>query len=228
MSNNRQQGFTLIELLVALAIGAMLLMGIGSSIAAITQAQNLTRDYEQIQETLRFTTSLISRSLRTAVELTNDMANDAATTNSQFSVERTAEAGRLACNGEEPDANFYETYFQPANTNQLACRVASTDIVNPNPSWATTEIIAYGISAIQLSCLIYYHEDPRMEDDYDPCAGVSHDEVVSIRVIISFDNTAFKRLNSYTDHIFTSTLRSHLRGCARYGLAAACEEAPNP
>lgn len=223
MTHQQQQGFTLIELLVALAIGALLLMGIGSSIAAITQAQNLTRDYEQVQETLRFTTSLISRSLRTADELVNDTANDAATTNSQFSVERTAEAGRLACNGEEPDADFYETYFQPANTNQLACRVASAN--GSSPDWEGTEIIAYGVSDFAVKCLIYDQTDQQMRGNYDPCSGVSHDEVVAIRVTLSFDNTAFKRLDGYPDHVFTATLHGYLQNCALYGLEdPVCEE----
>lgn len=206
-----QQGFTLIELLVALAIGALLLAGLASSMAAITQAQNLTRDYEQVQETLRFTTNLISRSLRTADELVNDAANHAATTNNQLSVKRVGAADRLACNGEVPDADveFYETYFQPANTNHLACRVASTD--GSTPSWVGTEIIAYGISTFQLSCLTYDNAAVRMKGDFVSCVGVSHQDVIATRVTLSFDNTAFKRLDSYPDHIFTATLRSNLR-----------------
>lgn len=209
MISKQQQGFTLIELLVALAIGALLLMGIGSSIAAITQAQNLTRDYEQVQETLRFTTNLISRSLRTADKLVNETAASAVTTNSQFSVKRSAEDGRHACNGEEPDADFYETYFQPANTNQLACRVASAN--GSSPDWEGTEIIAYGISDFAVKCLIYDNSAQQMKGDYDPCSGVSHENVVAIRVTLSFDNTAFKRLDGYPDHVFTATLRSRLR-----------------
>lgn len=221
----KQQGFTLVELLVAMAIGALLLMGIASSIAAITQAQNLTRDYEQVQETLRFTTTLISRSLRTAEELVNETTSNAATTNNQLSLKRNPSPGRLACNGEEPDADFYETYFQPANTSQLACRVASTD--SSTPSWEGEEIIAYGISNFSVKCLIYDHSKQLMKDDYDPCAGVSHDRVAAIRITVSFDNTTFKKLNTYPDHVFTATLRSRLIDCALYGLAdTVCQPKP--
>ncbi|MBE0505726.1 MAG: prepilin-type N-terminal cleavage/methylation domain-containing protein [Marinospirillum sp.] len=202
MSNNRQQGFTLIELLVALAIGALLLMGIASSIAAITQAQNLTRDYEQVQETLRFTTSLISRSLRTAEVLANDTANNATTTNNQLSVKRMGAAGRLSCIGEEPSegVEFFETYYQPAGTNHLACRVG-----------ATTEIIAYDISSFELKCLIYHHVDQQMLAHYEDCAGATHAEVIAVRVKLAFDATEFRRLEGYSDHVFTATLRSRLR-----------------
>lgn len=211
----RHQGFTLIEMLVALALGALMMAGIAASFSAITQTQNLTRDYEQIQETLRFTTSLISRSLRTADMLVHDPTENAPTDTNQFSVQRIGDNERRSCNGQTPDTDteFYETYYQPTGSNQLACRVSSTD--GSSPDWAGTEVIAYGIENFSLQCLLYDDSDELTEAEYVSCDGVVHDAVIAVKITLQFDAGEFARLESYPNHIFTATLRSRLRVCAR-------------
>ncbi|WP_404420082.1 type II secretion system protein J [Marinospirillum sp.] len=216
-SRQTNHGFSLVEMLVALALGALMMAGIASSFTAITQAQQLTRDYEQVQETLRFTTSLISRSLRTAEKLV-DETGVAETSNNRFSVERENAADRRSCNGQTPTENFYETYYLDTASNQLVCRVSSTN--GSNPDWAGQEVIAYGIESFNLKCVLY---DPRREiteddNDYGPCSGITdHAEVIALKVTLEFDTGEFMQLESYPNHTFTATLRSHLRGCAQNG-----------
>ncbi|SFC37463.1 prepilin-type N-terminal cleavage/methylation domain-containing protein [Marinospirillum celere] len=214
-SKNLQQGFTLIEMLVALALGALMMTGIAASFSAMTQTQSLTRDYEQIQETLRFTTSLISRSLRTAEELVNEPDDNAPTDANQFSVRRVGDDERRSCNGQTPDAEFYETYYQPAGTNQLACRVSRVE--GTQQSWEGEEVIAYGISSFNLTCLAYSHEDEQRNTDYDACSDVDPAQVIAVKFMLTFDSSEFRRLESYPEHRFIATLRSRLRECANNG-----------
>jgi len=225
-SRNQQRGFSLVEMLVALALGALMMAGIASSFSAITQAQQLTRDYEQVQETLRFTTSLISRSLRTAEKLVDKPADNAPTDNNQFSVLRQGRHDRRSCNGQTPlpeEVLFYETYYLN-DSNQLVCEV-TRESGGPQ-DWEGSEVIAYGIESFSLECLEYSDTDELTESDYVACDGATHAEVIALKITLEFDTGEFMRLESYPDHTFTATLRSRLRGCAQHGtqINPVCEE----
>src|SRR5690554_7960495 len=75
-----QQGFTLVEQLIALALGALLMAGIATSVSAITRAQNLTQDYGNLHESLSFVTSSLARSTRNAEKV------NATSSNTQLSI----------------------------------------------------------------------------------------------------------------------------------------------
>ncbi|MDR9468853.1 prepilin-type N-terminal cleavage/methylation domain-containing protein [Marinospirillum sp.] len=215
-SRQANQGFSLVEMLVALALGALMMAGIASSFTAITQAQQLTRDYEQVQETLRFTTAMISRSLRTAEHLANT------TDNTQLVIQREGDGERVACNGQKPSSDFDEIYSLIGS--DLQCEVVAN---SGSSSWEGTVILAYGIENIGLECMTFDNIDERnfrLASASPPgqlvgCgdSGLNHSEVIAVQITIKFDTTEFMQLEGYPSHTFTATLRSHLRTCASGG-----------
>ncbi|WP_114417331.1 PilW family protein [Marinospirillum perlucidum] len=209
-----QQGFTLVEMLIALGLGALLMAGLASSMGAITRSQSLAQDYEQVQETLRFTTSLMSRSLRTAEELVN-ITGVAETTANQFSVLRQNTSDRYSCNGDQPTGPFYETYYRVAASNQLVCLVTAED--GGTYDWEGSEILARGISGFSLTCLEYDASGEQVAADYEACTGVTHSSVIALDLSLSFAASYFNELDAYPNHGFVATLRSRLRECSQNG-----------
>ena len=58
-------GFTLVELMVALAVGSFLIAGVGLSYATIKGTVSATKELENAQEVIRFTSQVLTRSLKT-------------------------------------------------------------------------------------------------------------------------------------------------------------------
>lgn len=208
-----QKGFTLIELLISLGIGALFLAGLASSMAAIAHAQNLTRDYEQVQETLRFTTRLMARSLRTADNLDIKPAAISVASTKHFTVKREAKSDLVVCNGKlvPAPAKFHETYYQPDGTNKLVCQV--TNIEASSVNWEGAETIAYGIDGFELECLGYDSKEQLTQTDYKSCESVTITElnkVIAVKITLKFDAAEFKALTHHPEHIFTVALRTNL------------------
>lgn len=71
LNHQQQQGLSLVEMLITVLLGALILLAVGTSMSAITRTQATIQGYEQVQDTLRFTTAFMGRSLRTAQEVSD-------------------------------------------------------------------------------------------------------------------------------------------------------------
>lgn len=61
---SRNRGFTLIELMVALAIASLLILGITGTYSAIASSVNTSKDLENAQEVIRYSSQVFTRSLK--------------------------------------------------------------------------------------------------------------------------------------------------------------------
>jgi len=62
IKNNK--GFTLIELMIALVIGGILILGITSTYSSIDGTIQTSKDLENAQEVIRYTSQVFTRSLK--------------------------------------------------------------------------------------------------------------------------------------------------------------------
>lgn len=208
---SKQCGFTLIELLVTLLLASVLLLALGASMSAITRSQSLVDDYEEIQETLRFTTAILSRGLRSAKYLIED------TEDSQLELKRTARQDSddnyitTACNGQKPDNGFIEVY--KLSGSKLQCEVKEADISTPSPNWVNEVTLAYGIKEIEFLCMPY---DESSERDFLNLVDCSDDpkNVIAVKTTITFDKDELKQIDREISHSFVTTLRTRLGHCA--------------
>lgn len=206
----QQKGFSLIEMLVTLLLGAILMLALANTMSAVSRSQGLIDDYERIQETLRFTTSIISRSLRTAEHLTS------ATNNNQLVVKREGDGERVACNGEKPKDSsdpdnkviFHEIYS--LNGSNLQCVVEAE---SGNPAWEGAVTLAYGIQSLGFACMPYHANDERDFSTNLPCT-IDQGNIVAVQVSITFNTSEFIQLKDSYTHSFVTTLRTRLGHCA--------------
>ncbi|SFX32624.1 PilW family protein [Marinospirillum alkaliphilum] len=191
-----QQGFTLVELLVALAVGALLLTGIASSIAAITRAQTTVRAYEDIQETLRFASGMMQRSIRAAQQVASVSAT-------QVTLSRVSGGNTLDCHGATRAANatWTETYL--INSNNLECRLDND---------TSGVIVAFGVSALALECALHSsaaYDSSDWEDgiiEYESCGSVTAGNVIGLNATLTL--TARPPLAAGFQHGFSTVLRA--------------------
>lgn len=206
-TNTTQHGFTLVELLVVMAIGALLLTAIVTSFSAILQTQSRVQAYDDLQDTLRFTTALMTRSLRSA-----DRVLEA--TPSRLVIQRSTERNTRDCLGHEvaPDDEVleWEETFERSG-NRLVCSVEGEHLNNG----VETEILAYAVSELNFSCAPYNTAGQTPLDsfnaDYVPCSDFSDEEerIIAVRARLRIN---FLDQEEFTHH-FTVTLRRHLNAC---------------
>lgn len=60
----KEQGFTLIELMIALVIGSFLILGISATYSAISASIQTSKDLENAQEVIRYSSQSFTRSLK--------------------------------------------------------------------------------------------------------------------------------------------------------------------
>lgn len=192
---NSQKGFTLIEQLITLALGAVLMAGIATSISAITRAQNLTRDYGNLQETLNFVTATLVRSARTAEQVIN--ITNAETSNQQLSFKHKVEKNLKNCLAEEPAVPYYETYS--IKNNNLVCEVNEAESIK-------SEVIAFGVSKLSFKCAEY---NPTSEVEYKECEEANLKNMIAIETELFLSANRFLKLDKDFEHVFILNLRDH-------------------
>jgi len=173
-----QQGFTLIEQLVTLALSALLMAGIATSVAAITQAQNLTRDYGNLQETLSFVNSSLARSVRVAEKVKSK------TNNKLLSIEiKNPEAADINCLAKEMTQGYSENYL--IINNNLVCEV---ELIKGGSLIKESEVIAFGVSDLSFDCAEYLKA---REVVFEECGKNALNNIIAVRVNLTLDRKYF-------------------------------------
>ena len=113
-----QRGFTLVELMISLAISAFLMSGIAFAYSALSQSVDTSKELENAQEVLRYSSEVLTRSLKQTKTTPN-------TPNANTIVVQQETLGSTACNSSKPAVPFSETFTLVDN--QLRCRVNAGD-----------------------------------------------------------------------------------------------------
>jgi prepilin-type N-terminal cleavage/methylation domain-containing protein len=127
------KGFTLVELMVALAVSGFLMAGVSFVYLSLSQSINTTKELENAQEVLRYSSEVFTRSLKQTTESPDN------------SVSKTLKVkqiqGAIACDGRPRNNDFEETFLIIEDENQLRCII---DAEQP-------KIILTGIASIDFS-----------------------------------------------------------------------------
>lgn len=112
-----KKGFTLIELLIALVIGSFLILGITGTYSTVQSSVQISKELENAQEVLRFTSKVFTRSLK---QTNNLVVTDPAA--GTLLVQQVANT--RSCVGTQPTVDYNETFtfIQP----NLFCEVTDT------------------------------------------------------------------------------------------------------
>lgn len=113
-SVNNIKGFTLVELMVALAAGSFLLAGVSLSYSAIKGTINVSKELENAQEVIRYTSKVFTRSIKQTIELPTVAADG-------LSISIVQPSGVLMCTGEVSTAQATEVYS--INDNNMQCAI---------------------------------------------------------------------------------------------------------
>ncbi|WP_171045544.1 prepilin-type N-terminal cleavage/methylation domain-containing protein [Pseudoalteromonas rubra] len=97
------RGFTLLELLIALAIGLFMLGGIAVAYSTIRSTIAVNQELAQAQEVIRYTSQLMTRSIKQTATTPQVMLNGEALEVSQV-------ANTPACDGSVPSVAYTETF----------------------------------------------------------------------------------------------------------------------
>ena len=194
----KQEGFTLIEQLITLALGALLMAGIATSVSAITRAQNLTQDYGNLYESLSFITSSLARSTRGAEKV------NATSSNTQLSITINSNADRetQSCLAKKMQQNFTETYSLVDN--KLVCEV---EYATGGSTVSHSEVIAFGVTKLNLECAkIEIGTDKLIE--FKACEEVVLADVIAVRAELILDKKEFLEIEKDFEYNSTFYLRS--------------------
>lgn len=187
-----QQGFTLIEQLITLALGALLMAGIASSVIAITKTQNLTRDYGNLQETLSFVTATLTRSARTAKEITTNINTN------QISFEQEKEI--QSCLASKHDKKYYETYL--IENSNLVCKVKE---VGGNPAIEISEVLVFGLVDFYFKCALFNKDRPV---EFIDCKDFDVSEVIAVKFNLKLDKKQLLEIEKDFDYSYVAYLRN--------------------
>lgn len=114
IKNNK--GFTLIELMIALVIGGILILGITSTYSSIDGTIQTSKDLENAQEVIRYTSQVFTRSLKQTWD-DIDIAGDTVAVKQKANVR--------PCVGATPALDYTETFALDGS--DLKCSVVTTD-----------------------------------------------------------------------------------------------------
>lgn len=195
----KEQGFTLIEQLIALALGALLMAGIATSVSAITRAQNLTQDYGNLHESLSFITSSLARSTRGAEKV------NATSSNAQLSITINSNADRetQSCLAKKMQQNFTETYSLVDNN--LVCEV---EYATGGSTVNQSEVIAFGINSLSFDCAVFDENDKDKKVEFEPCEEVLLADVIAVRANLILDRNKFLEIKQDFEYSATTYLRA--------------------
>lgn len=196
-----QKGFTLVEQLLALGLGALLLVGVASSITAISRAQNLIRDYSHVQEALNFATSSLTRSARTANQV--GIYEDNINNESGLLFNKYLSGGNESktCIDKEADFSYIEIYS--IKNNNLVCEVLKGE---GDYDWEGNEVLVYGVSDFKFKCAKY---DSSNKIEFLSCDSiVDDDDIIAVQVDLILDTNYFLEITENINHSFTIYLTS--------------------
>ncbi len=117
MMNSR--GFTLLELLIALSIGLFMLGGIAVAYSTIRSTIAINQELAQAQEVIRYTSQLMTRSIKQTASTPQVIQNGEA-------LEVNQVANTPACDGSVPVVNYTETFS--LLDGYLLCDVSSDNL----------------------------------------------------------------------------------------------------
>ncbi|MCF2910309.1 prepilin-type N-terminal cleavage/methylation domain-containing protein [Pseudoalteromonas sp. DL2-H2.2] len=117
MMNGR--GFTLLELLIALSIGLFMLGGIAVAYSTIRSTIAINQELAQAQEVIRYTSQLMTRSIKQTASTPQVMRSGEALEVSQV-------ANTPACDGSVPMVDYTETFS--LLDGYLLCDVSSDNL----------------------------------------------------------------------------------------------------
>lgn len=107
-----QRGYSLLELLVALLLSSALVLGISTGYSSITGLIQTTKNLENAQEVLRFSSEVFTRSIKQSESVTIPNA-------AQLNVNQTANS--IACDGLSQPNDFIEIYTLDGHN--LKCQI---------------------------------------------------------------------------------------------------------
>ncbi len=133
---NTLKGFTLVELMIAMAVGTFLMLGIIGTYSSISASSQASKELENAQEVIRYSSNLFSRSLKQTTE-------SLTLTNGNQTIAVTQKANTRSCLGTLVVVDYIEifTFTQP----DLSCQI--TDLAG-NQLVANTQILT-GIANFQ-------------------------------------------------------------------------------
>lgn len=112
----KNKGFTLIELMIALVIGGVLILGVTSTYSSIQTSIQTSKDLENAQEVVRYTSQVFTRSLKQTWD-NIDIVGDTVVVKQKENVR--------PCVGDTPVLDYTETFaFDGSN---LKCSVVTID-----------------------------------------------------------------------------------------------------
>ncbi|WP_254911132.1 prepilin-type N-terminal cleavage/methylation domain-containing protein [Pseudoalteromonas sp. A601] len=118
MTGLSNRGYTLVELMVALAAGAFLLAGVSLSYSAIKGTIMVSKELENAQEVIRYTSKVFTRSIKQTPELPVVSADGLSITIKQ-------PTGIITCIGEVSAAAVDEIYSLQGEN--LMCKLGAAD-----------------------------------------------------------------------------------------------------
>ncbi|MEM5552486.1 prepilin-type N-terminal cleavage/methylation domain-containing protein [Pseudoalteromonas neustonica] len=116
MSSSSMRGYTLVELMVALAAGSFLLAGVSLSYSAIKGTIMVSKELENAQEVIRYTSKVFTRSIKQTPTLPIVAADG-------LSISIGQPAGVITCNGSVAVAPTTEIYTLTGNN--LMCTLGA-------------------------------------------------------------------------------------------------------
>ncbi|MGL1958740.1 MAG: prepilin-type N-terminal cleavage/methylation domain-containing protein [Colwellia sp.] len=121
VAKNKSSGFTLVELMIALVISSFLLIGIIGTYSTIHGTIQASKELENAQEVIRYSSQVFTRSLKQTEQPPNVSVAQ------QLTVQQPANV--IPCTGvAAPVAPYQETYTFNAATSELSCQVDSGNI----------------------------------------------------------------------------------------------------
>ncbi|NMM41412.1 PilW family protein [Pseudoalteromonas arctica] len=132
MAIYRPRGYTLVELMVALAAGSFLLAGVSLSYSAIKGTILVSKELENAQEVIRYSSKVFIRSIKQTLTLPVVSADG-----STITIEQPA--GVITCNGSVSTVDINEVYSLEGNN--LMCTLGA----------APAERLLMGVSQLSFS-----------------------------------------------------------------------------
>ncbi len=132
----QSRGFTLVELMVAMAVGTFIILGIIGTYSSISASTQASKELENAQEVIRYSSNVFSRSLKQTTQ-------PVVFANGNQTISVTQQANTLSCLGTRMNSDYVETFtfIQP----DLSCQIAD---LQGNELAANTQILT-GIANFQ-------------------------------------------------------------------------------